>query len=47
MAPSSEHSNAEPGSSAENVKLALVLVVSASGPVSMVVSGGSVSTVHE
>src|SRR5919106_1270778 len=39
-APSSEHSNVVPSSSAENANVADVLRVSASGPESMLVSGG-------
>ena len=44
--PSRRHSNAEPGWSAENVKLALVLESGVAGAVSIVVSGGTVSTVN-
>ena len=42
--PSSAHANVEPGSLAEKVKLALLLVVVAAGPESIVVSGGTAST---
>jgi hypothetical protein len=38
--PSREHSKVEPDSLAENVNVALVLVVEAAGPESIVVSGG-------
>jgi hypothetical protein len=38
-----EHSNVEPGSVAENVKVALVLVLSENGADSITVSGGTVS----
>ena len=40
-APSSEHSNVTTGSFAENVNVAEVLTVVASGPESIVVSGGT------
>jgi hypothetical protein len=43
VAPSSEHSKVTPASLDENVRLALVLAVSASGPVRIVVSGAVVS----
>jgi hypothetical protein len=42
-APSSEHSNVEPGSSAENVKVALVSLVVSSGAESIEVFGAVVS----
>jgi hypothetical protein len=44
VAPSSEHWNVEPGSLAENVKVAVVEFVLALGPDSMIVCGGVVST---
>jgi hypothetical protein len=43
-APSSEHSKVEPASLEEKVRVALVLVVVASGPEPIVVSGAVVST---
>ena len=45
-APSSEHSNVEPDSLAEKLKLALVLAVAAGGPAEIVVSGATVSIVQ-
>jgi hypothetical protein len=45
-APSSEHSNVDPWSSAENAKLALVLDVDAAGLESIVVWGAVASTVQ-
>jgi hypothetical protein len=41
--PSREHAKDDPGSSAENVRLALVAVVLAGGPEAIVVTGGLVS----
>ncbi len=40
------HSKLEPGWSAENVKAAFVLEIGVAGEVSIVVSGGTVSTVN-
>ena len=45
--PSSEHSNVEPASSDENVNVPPVAVVGLSGPLSIVVSGGVVSSTRQ